>query len=66
MNSGDARIIEKGPRLRLEHVPKETSEKSGETACPGKTRKQVVGDMTLFKTFFEVFSKVRQGNRNER
>jgi hypothetical protein len=54
------------PAFTFEHKVKETSEKSGETAPPGKTGKGVVTDASFGKTSLEVRAERRQDYRKKR
>jgi len=51
----------------VEHIPKETPEKSRETAWTlMKTGPQVVGNTPAIESFFKIFRKGGKGDREER
>jgi len=45
--------------MKIEHIPKETSKKLGETSRTLETSERAGGNIALVKTFFEVLSKAR-------
>jgi hypothetical protein len=65
-DSIDRRDIKQHTSARIEHKAKETPKKTGETACTGESRKQVVAYTAMSKSFFEVLAKCREGYRQKR
>jgi hypothetical protein len=61
------RWIGKQPTIiAIEHKLQETSQKCGETCSSLEAKIRVGSDMTTVKISLEVFSEVRQGNRQKR
>jgi hypothetical protein len=65
MDCVNGRIGDEPTGATVEHKLKETSEKSGETAMPGKTQEMVVSYLTFVKGFLKVLSKAWQGDHKK-
>jgi len=58
-------FVKKQTSLAVEHKVKETSEKSGETSVFLETKKHVVTHEAAVETFLEVFTELRERDREK-